>query len=1705
MRFSPTVNIKMYGGTLRELGANSLVSDERINQVTLVGAPGITIDRGNAAGFSATLKIDTLTRNIGSTVNFVGTVANTLGTADARIVGGTGTPQLGLSTTAVTPWAYVNNTDWAVYDPTNGVKAIAAYDTWGPSSTTGNVSINAALTVDGSTNYSAIINSLRYNGAATTMTLGTDLTVTSGGILAGATTGTWGIDGSASTPAKQVIAGPGGAAELIINDNNQIDFKARINATGLTKSGAGLLALYSYADAANLNGGEIHLNAGTLQVRGASAIANSGNIVLSGGTLQLLSDTAAAFGNNVSLVNSATINADRVSANNGLQDTLGALDVSYARRLTFTNGNQMSLGFTSTHLGGANYLSLDAGTLYSSYNKWSFGPTSLGGPVWFQINNPATRNSFGALAWDGTVAAGDKHWSKSGTGWMSLDAPAASGYTTSVNLTAGSVRLNADGALGTGSTVNVYAPGVLNFTVGQTSMPTVNVAAYAAVGGAVGSDPAIYNTGAPVTGKINLPASNAIILAGSSIEPTVAQRGTANDWLGVTAMLDGQTTTVDPAHSIYKGVAFGAFSFNDPRSDDMFQGSLASLSGDLNIYISYYQDNNRGWQPLTNTSVQRLDTPTGIVNIYGPNLFRMGANGGTGIQGNFTTINRYGDASTQNSTILNFNWSNNAVMPGKTVAVYNGRVHVDDSAAAVGGTLNVSTNATLVLDGQNPSTGTYIIGPEGAVYSNATARLTSGATFQFMPGSKYIPQAVMDFGSGTWPATLSNADVIMDNTQRIHTRTGGGTVFQLATGTRITTPYSTDGRVNSTIGDAAGAMRILLTASGGTTADATSYAYTTNTPGAPYVTTPFFVPNTVRNLNIDESVSTTTATVQIGDPNLFWTVYQADGGNAGFDRFQVTQNGFVNFNTAGKTMNVAGIDVAAGTFQVGRNAGTVTVNGALGSSGGTAYFNSPVNAASVLVSGGSTTLGHPGSTISGTIAVTGGTLAVTRGQAAYPSAAAQTSAVANKTVNLSGGEFKPMSFDAGFQASYYNGGYNANEVNLDTANSLLLTTPSGIAMWSGAIDTMPSVNGNPRASAVTGGRAAFGDNYQMAFEGYFNPRQANYWFDAPQVDDVFSLYIDLNRNGVFDASDKIFAGGTAAMTAVTGLDPTLSYKMAIAYGENNGNDVFQMRYNTVGNAATMTIVNSSAASQLGMWTRSPSPYSAGPWIDYSSTTLNVTDNSTLTLMGSTSFSSLTLTPGKKLTTNGAGFEAKFATIPVTASGTYSFAGNGTLDMDAVAPFSDGGNAIVLDIQGYGGLKFGNTAGTNVVGNTTFNVNGGRLQVAYAPAGSDSIGGRTVNLSNGGVFSFSSVTGSLPSALTPALNNTGGSFGVELTGSYANTIGTALTNTNAGANISLGSTGPDFTIGGAVSVNGGTVIKSGTGNVILAGTLSGGNVVVNAGTFRLGASNLIEDSRTITVNSGGTFDFGGFADVTSTLHVNPGGVAVTGAGTGPAAPASVELTPGGSVRISSGGTPGTLATANVRYFSGPNFGPSFISNYNPTNAPSLNAGRLDMGAVNGAFNVDDGPSPVELTISAQLAGSAGLTKTGAGRSEPRRHRHLLRSDHRQPGHPGHHPRCGPGRCRQPGHLHRHHPQGPWLLHDAGQHHPLRPWRRRRHHRRQPGFRPDEQHHVPRQQHERHRPAHQGWLGPAVCAEYQHELAQLPDHQQGLGLPAGRWWP
>lgn len=215
------------------------------------------------------------------------------------------------------------------------------------------------------------------------------------------------------------------------------------------KQGDGKLVLAG----ANTNTGSFRVLGGTLRAENASAFG-TGAVTLQSSTLELGTDTALDLANNFNTTSgSVTLVSDRLTPGEGLMHQLGNLSSSST---TFVKK-------------GANVTSGTAGLAFDAVTDGSFnvdaGVKLELGSYSSTVNATFTGN--GDIEVLGAFNTGTRTLTKNGTGTLTLNTGSArTGPTSLVN---GTVRLNASGALGTGTinllgSATIAGSGNLTFT-----------------------------------------------------------------------------------------------------------------------------------------------------------------------------------------------------------------------------------------------------------------------------------------------------------------------------------------------------------------------------------------------------------------------------------------------------------------------------------------------------------------------------------------------------------------------------------------------------------------------------------------------------------------------------------------------------------------------------------------------------------------------------------------------------------------------------------------------------------------------------------------------------------------------------------------------------------------------------------------------------------------------------------------------------------------------------------------------------------------------------------------------------------------------------------------------------------------------------------------------------------------------------------------
>ena len=186
------------------------------------------------------------------------------------------------------------------------------------------------------------------------------------------------------------------------------------------------------------------------------------------------------------------------------------------------------------------------------------------------------------------------------------------------------------------------------------------------------------------------------------------------------------------------------------------------------------------------------------------------------------------------------------------------------------------------------------------------------------------------------------------------------------------------------------------------------------------------------------------------------------------------------------------------------------------------------------------------------------------------------------------------------------GAYTVNpDQTISQTSRLLSLTPDIVALQDIALNmdrngaAAPAPGNGPFQWQAVFGSSVSGDknNFEVAWTGEFSPdangdftfRSHDKNFTGGDVDDDASIFIDLDQDGVFQASEGFLSDSGDAVT-VTGLDATKKYRMAIGFHEGNGDEEVSYTFQgTAGAFTSETGINPGAAAQSGVFTTTLTP------------------------------------------------------------------------------------------------------------------------------------------------------------------------------------------------------------------------------------------------------------------------------------------------------------------------------------------------------------------------------------------------------------------------------------------------------------------------------------------------------------------------------------
>jgi fibronectin-binding autotransporter adhesin len=265
--------------------------------------------------------------------------------------------------------------------------------------------------------------------------------------------------------------------------------------------------------------------------------------------------------------------------------------------------------------------------------------------------------------------------------------------------------------------------------------------------------------------------------------------------------------------------------------------------------------------------------------------------------------------------------------------------------------------------------------------------------------------------------------------------------------------------------------------------------------------------------------------------------------------------------------------------------------------------------------------------------------------------------------------------------------------------------------------------------------------------------------------------------------------------------------------------------------------------------------------------------------------------------------------------------------------------------------------------TTVNPTGGQYSKYVFSGVAGSIDGGTLIKNGNGELQIS--TASLLSNVALVVNN--GTLWLSTQQTVNSLSGTGGTMNISGGGITIG--GDNSSTGWTGTTSGhGSFTKNGTGTFTFTGSGTGtsfgpsAGFTINAGTFRLGASDKIVDSTNLNLNNNATFDLNGFNETLGTINMQGGSVIEGNGGT-------LTLSSTYWPILGGTGTQGQV-NANVHFSSG-----SQVNLRVSNNASAQAMTQIINGSISGASGGLGSDGNTHSTAILRLSGSSANTFTG----------------------------------------------------------------------------------------------------------------------------------
>ncbi|WP_221029599.1 autotransporter-associated beta strand repeat-containing protein [Actomonas aquatica] len=1405
----------------------------------------------------------------------------------------------------------------------------------GSLSSSGNLVLNRAVTVDGSGSALSTTTYLEIGDGATG-----SLTVSDGGAVTSGTTAA--IGHQAGVTGTATLTGSG--SSLTSGD-----------ATYLGISGSGTLNL---EDGASLNAprvilgtyfgatGNLNINGGTLNVPiltiGESGVGNLN--INDGGSISNTSITAGYSGR-INVNNGGILN---LSSSNGVEIQPGGSPVYLNQGGTIqASGVNPSFGGSNLHVFGGTLQVVDANL--SSGVNFIIGDA---GTWWTDLNEGLTvdTNGFDATL-TGTltrVFPGRANLTKTGEGTLTL---------TAANTYAGSTHIQG-GTLSIASQSNLSTGGIFIQTGGRlTSSGSLPFDRRVSVTGAGSS---LYTSGYLEFGTVETTGSGSLYLydgATAEAASTVAF-GTASDALGI-AEISGTGSTLTSGAELYLGISGSATVdvssggvINAPHVLLAIQsgsvgilnlhsggtvnigaggvdigsgsGSALNLRGGTVNFTAADSYSNAPFGVVTGTTstlnTNAFDATIGGVLAGGGSLIKTGSGtltltgantytGTTTLSGGTLQIGAGGSTGALASDVVN---NANLAFNRSDALAYSGVISGSGSVTQVGtGNTTLSGNNTYT-GGTIVDAGTLTLGHANALGATTGNLTLNGGTLDLGTNSPTIGTAIFNGGSFT-NGSLNNAAAFEARTGSLDASLGGSSgLTKTGSGTFV---FTGDQTYTGTTTVSEGTLQI---GDGGTTGSIASSSIVNNA-----------------NLAFNRSNAVTAANNISGSGS-------------------VTQSGSGTLTLSGTNTYSGGTTVSGGTLAIssdaklGASSGALAVtNGATLNTGGDFRTNRAVtidgsgsnlynNGELIIGNGGTGSLtltdGGSASAYNLTLAFGGGTGSVNIGDGSSVTVGNATSlgsATSNITLGNGGtlttttlGGTGTFDFAGGtlVAAGEFTSGLSGTLTNASTVNTNgHATTLSGNLSGTGALTksgsgtlTLSGTNTYSGGTTVSGGTLAISSDAKLgASSGALAVTNGATLNTGGDFRTNRAVTIDGSGSNLYNNGELIIGnGGTGSLTLTDGATAS-TYNLTLAFGGGTGSV-------NIGDGSSVTVGNTTS---LGSAT-----------------------------------SNITLGNGGTLTTANLG-----------GTGTFDFAGGTLVAGGAFTSGMSGSvtNASTVNTNGHATTLSGNLSGT---GSLTKSGTG-----TLTLTGSNSYSGGTT-------VSAGTLTGNTTSLQGNIVNNSAVTFDQSTTGTYAGDLSGSGSLTKSGAgNLTLSGTN---TYAGGTTVSGGTLTiasdaKLGSSSGALA--VSNGATLATGGDFRTNravtidgaGSNLANNGELIIGNNGtGSLALTNNATVSAyNLHL-----AYTG-GTG-----TVDIGSGASINVS-GTTSLWTGSSALNLNDGGTLttpGLSGSGTLNLAGGTLRSGGALSTGlatTLSNASTVDT--NGYATTLSGVLSGDGSLTKSGTG--------------------------------------------------------------------------------------------------------------------------------